>query len=823
MENSNLNSRLTIRKQEINIREVLDFFWRLKYWITLSLVITVGIAIIYLRMLTPIFERTAWLMMNRDEGKSTEMYLLTDYQGKATSKKNDNELFSELYVLKSPTVMSKVVSELGINARYYKYIKPFGNSIEVTRNILNIKKVELYNISPFELVIERNPLYPTDMQPGSIFIEFKNIDGQQFQVRKFTVNGKKHNEGINKYKYGDSISMGAFSLVLNLSENKSDMIDGGKYACTWNSPINMAKTIVRNMNASVQGKGKNQSDVIAITIKDNSRSRADDILNTLVRVVNDESRDYKNATIQNTIAFIDQRLSVISSELGNAENDYKNYQSSRVAIDLQSQTQLAVKGDMDYQKQLTEVQLQLRILDMISGYLNESVQGEYKVIPANVGISDAGLNSIINNYNSLVTERNLMIANSSESNPRVVSTRQQLDDSKKAIELSVANLLRMYGIREKELEKVISNSQRKMAQIPQQQFELQQLSRRMEVIEPLFQLLQQKREEAQMMMYSSNDDLRVIESSFGTGTPIFPDRKLILLIAVILGLCIPPATVWLSSILDNNIRNKYDIEGNLNATLLACLPKNENSNYPLIPINGHDNTSESFRMLRSNIQYLDGAKVIQITSSVFGEGKSYVASNLALSIAQTGRKVILVGMDLRKPALQKIFSDVRLKPKNNVVGYLTGRCSRIDFAIENSKVCETLDIMMPGSVPPNPTEILSFDKQKELIEKLREKYDYVIIDSAPYLLVSDSMLINSYVDATLYILRADFTDKRLFDEINEAINSKHKPIKNVYLVLNGLDQVSAKFRYGYGKGYGKGYYSNYNYSYGETAIQKSEI
>ena len=812
MENSNLNSRFTIRKQEVNIREVLDFIWRLKYWILVSLLITVGAALFYLRMLTPIYERTTWIMMNRDDAKNTEMYLLTDYQGKNTSKKNENELFSELYILKSPTVMSKVVSELGINTRYYKFVKPFGNSIELTRKILNIKKVELYNDSPFELTVEQNPLYPTDMRPGSLYLEFKNIAGQQFQIRKFTVNGKKNNEGLDILSYGDTITMGAFSLVLHLSDNAADMIDGGKYICTWSSPINTAKAIVSNMNASVQGKGKNQSDVIAITIKDNNRSRADDILNTLVRVVNDEGRDYKNAAIQSTIAFIDQRLSVITSELGDAEKDYKNYQTSRVAIDLESQTQMAVKGDMDYQKQLTEVQLQLRILDMISSYLNESTQGEYKVIPANVGISDAGLNSIINNYNSLVTERNLMIANSSESNPRVVSTRQQLDDSKKAIELSVANLLRMYGIREKELERVISNSQRKMAQIPQQQFELQQLSRRMEVIEPLFQLLQQKREEAQMMLYSTNDELRVIESSFGTGTPVFPDRRLILLIAIALGLCIPPATVWMRLALDNKVQTKYDIEGNIDATLLACLPKNENTDYALIPKNGHDSTSESFRMLRSHLQYLNDAKVIQITSSVFGEGKSYVASNLALSIAQTGRKVILVGMDLRKPALQKVFPDVRLKPKNNVVGFLTGRCSRIDFAIENSKVCETLDIMMPGSVPPNPTEILSFDKQKELIEKLREKYDYVIIDSAPYLLVSDSMLINSYVDATLYILRADFTDKRLFAEINEAINSKHKPIKNVYLVLNGLDQESNKFRYGYGKGYGKGYYSSYSYS-----------
>ena len=229
MENSNLNSRFTIRKQEVNIREVLDFIWRLKYWILVSLLITVGAAVIYLRMLTPIYERTTWIMMNRDDAKNTEMYLLTDYQGKNTSKKNENELFSELYILKSPTVMSKVVSELGINTHYYKIVKPFGNSIELARNILNIKKVELYNDSPFELTVEQNPLYPTDMRPGSLYLEFKNIAGQQFQIRKFTVNGKKNNEGLDILSYGDTITMGAFSLVLHLSDNAADMIDGGKY------------------------------------------------------------------------------------------------------------------------------------------------------------------------------------------------------------------------------------------------------------------------------------------------------------------------------------------------------------------------------------------------------------------------------------------------------------------------------------------------------------------------------------------------------------------------------------------------------------------
>jgi capsular exopolysaccharide synthesis family protein len=807
--NTKNHNNTVSRKQEISLGEIVDFVWRLRYWILLSVLITVSAAFIYVRLLTPMYERTTWVKLNRENEKSNELYLLPEYTNQS-SKKNDNELFSEIFVLKSPTTISKVVTQLGINTRYFQFTNPIFRRQTKACSLLNFRKTEYYDNSPFELSIAGNPLYPEGMLPNSIAIEFKDVEGKQFQIRKFTVDGKKFEYSKEPFAYGDSIPFGAFSLVLRLHGKTGSTKDCGKYLCTWRSSLSTASYIAKNLEASVQGKNKTQSDIIVITYRDNIPRRAEDILNTLVRVVNDDSRDYKNNATQSAISFIDQRLAVISSELGAAETDYKNYQSSRIAVDLESQTQLAVRGDMDYQKQLTEVQLQLRILDMISGYLAEAAPGEYKVIPANVGVSDAGLVNIIDNYNNLVTERNRMIANSSETNPRVISTQHQLADSKNAIGLSINNLLNVYRIREKELQRALGNSQRKMAEIPQQQFELQQLSRRMEVIEPLFQMLQQKREETQMIMYSSVDELRVIESAFGSSSPLYPNNGMIMLFAFFLGCCIPPAYVLLKNSINNKVMTKHDIMERIDAPLIATLPNNENRNYALIPQNGHDSSSEAFRMLRSNIQYLDGVKVIQVTSSVFGEGKSYVASNLALSIAYTGRKVILVGMDLRKPALYKIFPGVRPKPKNNVVGFLTGKCVKLGFAIENSGVCDTLDVLMSGPVPPNPTEILSFDKQKELIEKLRERYDYVIIDSAPYLLVSDSLLINPYVDATLFMIRAGFTDMRLFGEINEAINSKYKPIKNAYVVLNGLNVASNKFRFDYGKDYG--YSNDYGYS-----------
>ena len=296
-------------EQSLNIRELLEFIWRLKWWVVASAFLMICLAFVYVRMQTPVYERTSWIMMNKNDGNNAELNLMAEFTGRATTKKIDNELF----IIKSPTMMSKVVKELGINARYYQYKMPFADNFKLGRSLFSLKKVEYYNNSPFEFIIERNPLYPDDMQPGSIYLEFKNLKGTHYQIKEFKVNGKDFESDTKNYSYGDSIPMGAFSLVLNLTKNAIDIEDGGKFVCTWNTPISTARGLVNRLNATVQGKGANQSDVIILTMKDNLPKRAADILNTLVRIVNQESRDYKNLSTQNTIAFIDQRLDVISS------------------------------------------------------------------------------------------------------------------------------------------------------------------------------------------------------------------------------------------------------------------------------------------------------------------------------------------------------------------------------------------------------------------------------------------------------------------------------------------------------------------------------
>ncbi|MBR6457194.1 MAG: polysaccharide biosynthesis tyrosine autokinase, partial [Bacteroidales bacterium] len=794
----------------INIRDILDFFWRLRWWIAGAMAVALVLAVLFVRMQTPMFQRSTWIMLNRNDGANTEFTILSEFTGRTLNKRIDNEVF----ILKSPSLMSKVVEDLGLNTRYYHYILPIANSkIKHTRSIFARKLAEYYGDQPFTMNVVHDPLYPDAMHPASIYVEFKHEGESGFKIRKMLVNGKKFDPGREQFSYNDSLSLGGFSLTFHV-ENPEDMIKGDKYIATWNTPFNTAKGFLGGLSVDVQGKSANQSDVVMITMEDAFPRRAEDILNALVARTNREARDYKNLSTLNTIEFIDSRLKEISDQLGNAEINYKNYQSSKVIVDPGSQTSMTLNRDMEYQKQLTEVQLQLQVLDMITNYLNETPENVYKVIPTNIGVSDAGLNSIISNYNSLVAERNRMISNSSENNPRVLSMNTQLEDGKKGIELSVNNLVKIYTIRQRELEKLLSSSKSKIATIPQQQFELQQLSRKMEIIEPLFLLLQQKREETQITMYGEADNFRVIEPAFGPGAPVKPNSKMFYLLALILGFILPPGVVWLRSQLRTRVETKSDVEAVVDAAVLAVLPKSGEADYMLIPKSGRDALSESFRMLRANIQYLPNTKVLQVTSSVPGEGKSFVAANIALSLAHTGKKVVLVGMDLRKPVLPKIFKDVQHDKMASVVGYMIGKVTSIDDMIFQSGVSSSLDLVFAGPVPPNPTELLAQGRQAEIIAALKDRYDYVVIDTAPYLPVADSSLINPLVDATLYVIRADYTQLRMLREIEAVINSKTAPIRNINLVLNDFNITANKYRYGYGEGYGYGYGGSYGYGYG---------
>lgn len=808
---TNHNNMIVWEEEEsgFNLRELLHFFWTLKYWIAASVVVSVSIVFLFIKISNPSYEKSAIVMMVNDEGNSSnELALLYDLTGKTQTSKIDNEIF----ILRSSSLMEDVVRELGLNTRYFEFKVPIFNSqFTMLRPFLNIKKVEFYKNSPFLMEIKQDSLTPLQ----HIYMEFNVEDGNTYQISDLRINGQVQKLSKREYRFGEQLMMNGQLIHLHITDS-ARIKRKSEYACSWEKPYHSALALSSSLKASVlQEKGK-QTDLILLIAENTNPLRAEDIINTLIIKYNQQNRTFKNEARVNTISFIDNRLQVITRELGEVESDMKRYQSSNTVVNLESQSHFTLTSDMQYEMDFNDVQLQLKVLDMINDYIKEIPQLEYKVIPANVGVKDNGLNEIINQYNILVAERNRLLVNSSLNNPRVISANQKLSDGKKSIELTVVNLVQSYTVKERELEKLLKTSKRKMASIPVQQFDMAQIVRKQQIIEPLYLLLQQKREEAQISIYSKTDNVRVIESAYGSNIPIKPNKNLLLLVACAIGFLLPPIIMLLRMLFKIKVETSKDIEGRINAPILGIIPKDK-QNRNVLSDDCRDSFAESLRTLCSNIQFLQG-KVFQVTSSIHGEGKSFVSANLATSLAYTGKKVLLVGLDLRKPSIRSKFPTMTFEEDKSVVSYLSSQADDLSLLISRNAMTPNLDILISGKIPPNPTVLLSLERFKEMIAYFREKYDYVICDSTPYFAVSDSSIINRYMDNTLYIIRADYTDLRNLPDIDRVI--KEGKLKNVNMIFNSVNLEAFKYRYGYGYGYGHSYGYGYRYEYGEAKKKK---
>lgn len=792
------------------VREFLDYIWRLRWWILAAVALSLVVAFCYLQTRTPVYERTTWIKLNSNENSINAELALPGASEATGSKRMDNEVF----ILRSPSLMRQVVEQLHLNTRYYQYRVPVGGKkSSLMRSFLAFKKSEYYGDNPFSLAYVRDPAYPEALQPTSVRLEFRHAADSTFRVEKLLVDGEKRKLEKAQFAYGDTIRLEGSRLALRLDLPR-EMVAGARYAATWSTPYETARSFVERLVVTVQGSKSNRTDVVLASFTDTSPTRASDLLNTLVNVSNQDTRKYKAQSNLSIIEFIDGRLQEISDQLHAAEAGYKDYQSARALVNSDSQTDLTIVSDMSYRDQLTDVRLQLQILNMVSAYMDETPQGFYRAVPSNLGITGAALIEAIKDYNDKIVERNRMVANSSENNPKVLSVNTELEVSRKNIELSLANLVKVYSLREQELEKVLSRNRSQISAIPQQQLELQQLSRKLEVIEPLYQLLQQKREENMITMYGEEDSFRVIEPAFGAKSPVSPNKRSVYLLALFLGLVLCPGIERARAYARSKVETREDVEGIVDAPVLAVLPSGGTGGYRLIPRGGTDSLSESFRMLRTMVQSLEGVSVMQVTSSVVGEGKSFVAANLALALAYAGRRTVLVGMDLRKPVLCEIFNLEEPDRARSLSGYLSGCQADLDAIIVPSGMSRHLDLIPAGPVPPDPNELLAQGRHGELLAALRSRYDCVVLDSTPYFPVADASIVNKSVDATLFVVRCDYTSLKLLREIDAASRNPVNPVRNLSLVLNDFNRNARKYRYGYGVGYGSGAGAGYGYGYG---------
>jgi capsular exopolysaccharide synthesis family protein len=526
--------------------------------------------------------------------------------------------------------------------------------------------------------------------------------------------------------------------------------------------------------------------------------KAKDIINKLVEVYNADAVNDKNEESRKTAEFIEERIANVGRDLGNVELQKEQFKKANQITDLAVEGEIGLRTSAEARAKQLEVASQLELTNSLISFVSR--QGNYQVIPNNIGLNNPGAVTNITAYNQLILERNRLLENATPQNPLVIEVTSQINNLRPTI---IQNLQKsreglQLAVNSYEQEQNLVSG--KIAKIPTQEKMFRSIEREQQIKEALYLLLLQKREETQISLAVTAPKARIIDKAF-KDKQVAPKAMIVILASLLMGLLIPFALIYLLELFDNKVKSKHDIEKLSNGkTVIGEIPQLEKGADELIKVNDLSPMAEAFRILITNMNFMlpkKKGKVVFVTSTVKGEGKTFVSVNLALTIASPSKKTIIIGSDIRNPQLQR-YNTAR-KGLIGLTEYLNDENVKLEEIVHPSSFNKNLDVIYSGSIPPNPTDLLSNGKYEVLIETLKEKYDYIILDTAPLMLVTDSFLISEVADITLYVTRSKYTEKTLIDFANKNIDANK--IKNTAFILNDVD----KDYFGYGNKYGYGY------------------
>ena len=566
--------------------------------------------------------------------------------------------------------------------------------------------------------------------------------------------------------------------------------------------------------------------VAVISLKNSSLQRGQDFINQLLEMYNRNTNNDKNEIAQKTAEFIDERIGIISKELGSTEADLESFKRDAGITDLTSEAQIALAGNAEYEKKSVENRTQISLVNDLRKYLRSN---EYEVLPSNVGLQDAALIGAIERYNEMLVERKRLLRTSTENNPAIVNLDTSIRAMKANVQATLEGTLQGLMITKSNLDREASRYSRRISNAPGQERAYVSIARQQEIKAGLYLMLLQKREENAIALAATANNAKIIDEAIADDIPVSPKRSMIYLIALMLGVGIPVGIIYLIELTKFKIEGRADVEKLTSVPVVGDIPltdeKNDKNGSIAVFENKNNLMSETFRNIRTNLQFMldNDQKVILVTSTVSGEGKSFVSSNLAISLSLLGKKVVIVGLDIRKPGLNKVFQ--LSNKERGITQYLSNPETDLMELVQPSDVNKNLFILPGGTVPPNPTELLARNGLDRAIETLKKNFDYVILDTAPIGMVTDTLLIGRIADLSVYVCRADYTHKAEYTLINEL--SFEKKLPNLCTVINGVDLKKRKYGYyyGYGKygkhyGYGKRY--GYGYGYGQTKSERKD-
>ena len=582
---------------------------------------------------------------------------------------------------------------------------------------------------------------------------------------------------------------------------------------TINKPMRVAKGYCSSLSIAPTSK---TTSVAVISLKNSSLQCGQDFINQLLEMYNRNTNNDKNEIAQKTAEFIDERISIISKELGSTEADLETFKRDAGITDLTSEAQIALAGNAEYEKKSVENRTQISLVNDLRKYLKGN---EYEVLPSNVGLQDAALIGAIERYNEMLVERKRLLRTSTENNPTIVNLDTSIRAMKANVQATLEGTLQGLMITKSNLDREASRYSRRISNAPGQERAYVSIARQQEIKAGLYLMLLQKREENAIALAATANNAKIIDEAIADDTPVSPKRSMIYLIALVLGVGIPVGIIYLIELTKFKIEGRADVEKLTSVPIIGDIPltdeKNDKNGSIAVFENKNNLMSETFRNIRTNLQFMldNDQKVILVTSTVSGEGKSFVSANLAISLSLLGKKVVIVGLDIRKPGLNKVFH--LSNKEKGITQYLSNPETDLMELVQPSDVNKNLFVLPGGAVPPNPTELLARNGLDKAIEILKQNFDYVIMDTAPIGMVTDTLLVGRVADLSVYVCRADYTHKAEYTLINEL--AIEKKLSKLCTVINGVDLKKRKYGYYYGYGkYGKyyGYGKRYGYGYG---------